>query len=41
MSGYAVVVRVTAKAVQEIQVPLVRIIRERIKLSFVDMAPSC
>ena len=34
MSGNAVVVRVTAKAVPEMQVQLVRTIRERIKLSF-------
>ena len=34
MSGNAVVVRVTAKAVPEMQVQLVRSIRERIKLSF-------
>ena len=34
MSGDAVVVRVTAKAVPEMQVQLVRSIRERIKLSF-------
>jgi small conductance mechanosensitive channel len=34
MSGNAVVVRVTAKAVPEMQVQLVRTIRERIKLAF-------
>lgn len=34
MSGNAVVVRVTAKSVPEMQVQLVRTIRERIKLSF-------
>ena len=34
MSGNAVVVRVTAKAVPEMQVQLVRTIRERMKLSF-------
>jgi len=34
MTGNAVVVRVTAKAVPEMQVQLVRTIRERIKLSF-------
>ena len=34
MSGNAVVVRVTAKAVPEMQVQLVRSIRERLKLSF-------
>lgn len=34
MTGNAVVVRVTAKAVPEMQIPLARAIRERVKLAF-------